>query len=301
MRFTVEVFGTIDQVTNFLTEFYAIGDLHRIYQLTISPPAAGSRLLKTNMTIEAMSLQGCQRKQIGDIASERVKRPELDLLRQAVVDRSFFFPANESPRLEEIVPQQIARDATLSVVAVARDPDPWDTLEFAIQGEKPEGLEINKRSPTEAEIRWKPTANGDYEIELAVSDSGSPKRVDARKFKVTVVDPPPPTVAVSEPGFDDASQTFLVGTMASGGEWRAWFNVRTKGDMLKPKVGDELKVGTITGTVDAISDNRVELTLGDARTRLRVGQSVKEGKAMPRPEQPAAAEPATAAAATTSS
>ncbi|MCA9166438.1 MAG: hypothetical protein KDB23_02160 [Planctomycetales bacterium] len=283
LRYTVEVFGTLDQLTTFLSEFYAVGDLHRIQQLTVSPPNAGSRMLKASMTIEALSLQGCQRKQIGDVASERVNRPELDLLRQVVVDRSFFFPANEAPKLDEIAQQTVFRGSTLTVVATASDPDPWDTLEFSLPGTPPDGAEVVKRSQTEAEVRWSPKENGEYEIELAVTDNGSPSRTETRKFKVNVVEPPPVVAAERAPGFDDASQTFLVGTLASGGEWRAWFNVRTRGDLLKLRVGDSLNVGTITGTIDLIADNHVEIVAGDARTRVRVGQSITDGKQIETP------------------
>ncbi|MEC9002724.1 MAG: hypothetical protein VX644_05070 [Planctomycetota bacterium] len=52
--------GTLQQVTNFLYQFYQAGHLHKIRSMTLTPRAGGSQL-DVIMSIEALGLAGCER------------------------------------------------------------------------------------------------------------------------------------------------------------------------------------------------------------------------------------------------
>jgi hypothetical protein len=288
-RFEINAYATLDQLTEFLAAFYSSGDLHRIQLLSIKP-VKDSHQLDLSIAVETISLPGAQRATVGDVASNRFAADELPALRRTVIDRSMFFPVNERPRLDSIGDQRVVKGTSLNVQAKATDPDPWDTLEFTLTGDSPKGVRLDKKGENEAELSWTPQETGDYTIEVSVRDNGSPQRDDKVTIHVAVVDPPP-----SDPddgkrrvvGFDDATQTFLVGTVANGDQRQAWFNIRTKGQLLKLSRGDALDVGSIVGEIAQIDETHVEISTADGNLRIRVGQSLTEAVSTEPPDRQA--------------
>ena len=146
------------------------------------------------------------------------------------------------------------------VQAKASDPDPWDALQFALDGDPPAGLQIEQQDGNAAELQWSPEETGEYSVSLSVRDSGRSATQSIRvSFRISVVDPPPDRGNARDGrrrviGFDDATQTFLVGTVANGDDREAWFSIRTKGQLLKLSLGESLDVGSIVGEISLINE-----------------------------------------------
>jgi hypothetical protein len=291
-RFEVDANATFEQLTEFLTAFYLSGDLHRIQQLRITP-VAQSRELDVFIVVEALSLPGAQRTTVGDVASTRLTNQDVSAIQETILNRNMFFPPNEPPKFERIADQRVVRGASMRLAVKATDADAWDTLAFDLRSEPIEGMKLEPRGDGEAELIWSPQENGDYPIELEVCDDGLPRRKEKASFKVTVVDPPP--VAPSDGrrmiGFDDAKQTFLVGTVGVGEQREAWFSVRTTGQVLKLNKGAQFDVGSILGELTLIGDRFVEISTPDGVVQVRVGQSLGEAMAISPPSRQADSRP----------
>ncbi len=280
-RFEVDAEATLEQLTEFLEAFYSSGDLHRIQLLSIKP-IKDSRRLDVLMGIEAISLPGSPRTTVGDVASDRFSKADLAKVQETILDRSMFFPANQSPQLESITDQRVVKGSSLRFQAKASDPDSWDSLHFVFDGEPPAGFEIQQEDDKTANLSWTPTETGEYTVRLKVHDSSTPQLDDSATFRISVVDPPPADTDPSDGrrriiGFDDATQTFLVGTVANGQEREAWFSIRTKGQLLKLSRGQSLDIGSIVGEISQIEESAVIITTPDGPLRLRIGQSLTEG------------------------
>jgi hypothetical protein len=130
-----------------------------------------------------------------------------------------------------------------------------------------------------AQLTWSPQKIGEYSVEVMVGDSGNPQQQDRASFRVSVTDPPPETTddRPRVEGFDDATQTFLVGTVTSGDVREAWFSIRTKGQLLKLSLGDSLDVGSMKGEISRIEEQSVEIGTADGPLRVRIGQTLSEG------------------------
>lgn len=282
LRFNVGAEVTMKQLTEFLGEFYAVGSLHRIQQMTVKPND-NSRRLDVIISIEVLSLPQGTGTQITDIPSDRFASVDaLDQAKQSVLQRSMFFPANVPPRLEQIADQKVTRGRAMNLAIVAEDADPWDTLEFVLGETTAPDVRLSQQDAGEATLQWVPTESGEYTVQVMVHDDGFPSRSDVASFKITVVDPPPPPV-VEPPdprrvlGFDDATQTVLVGTVARNELRQAWFSVRTRGEMLRLQVGDSIQVGSIRASLSQIEDQSVELTTEEGARRIRLGDTLAEG------------------------
>jgi hypothetical protein len=279
VRFEVAAQATLEQLTDFLAAFYSSGDLHRIQLLTVKP-IKDSRHVDILIGIEAVSLPGSKRNSVGDLTSNRFTSDQLEVMEKIILDRSMFFPANKPPEFASIASQRVAKGTTLRVQAKAADPDPWDALEFSLSGEPPAGVQLQPRGNDQAELSWTPEEIGEFTIELNVSDNANPRGTDRVSVQVSVVEPPPSDQPASGRrrvvGFDDATQTFLVATVANGQQRQAWFSVRTKGELLKLSTGDAVDVGSILGKIALIDESQVHISTADGTLSLRVGQSLTE-------------------------
>jgi len=90
MAFTLHGRAGLAQLTEFLYKFYSAGHLHQIRQLDIKP-VENSRELDLNMTVEAMSLVGADRKNTLSTESGRgLKLATLSDYRDPIVKRNLF-------------------------------------------------------------------------------------------------------------------------------------------------------------------------------------------------------------------
>ncbi len=288
LTFQVDADGSLEQVVEFLHEFYSTDDLHRMQQLTLQP-VRGSQDLDIIMVIEALILPNSQRKSVGDLASTRLQNQSLEDFENVILERSMFLPANIPPNLASIRDQEAPRGETFSVKASASDPDPFQQLSYSLVGEAPDGVTLNEQT---GELRWTPQENGSQAFTIRVSDNGTPRRTDETTFQVTVIDPPPEEPEEpEEPRFDEAAATYVVGTILSGPDRQLWLMVRTTGQLQKLTVGDPVRVGSVRGVVHWIGEKEADIRTESGDLRFRVGQNLTEGKRLDDTAQQTPADP----------
>ena len=107
---------------------------------------------------------------------------------------------NLAPTLEVIADQQITEGETLTVDAIANDPDGRrDLLTYSITSAVPPGLTIDNRS---GRVRWiTGEADGGRQVSVTVRviDAGAPPQSAVRTFLITVMDDNMPPVMESVP------------------------------------------------------------------------------------------------------
>jgi hypothetical protein len=94
ISFVLKTEGTLAQLTEYLHNFYSAGHLHRISETTLQP-ADDPNLLDISLTIDALSLDVCEREEsLSEQVSEQTL-PPLEQVRQTIVSRNMF--ANYQP------------------------------------------------------------------------------------------------------------------------------------------------------------------------------------------------------------
>lgn len=91
--------------------------------------------------------------------------------------------------------------------------------------------------------------------------------------------PPRPQVAVDTtkpPEFDAAKFAVLTAIIENGSDSQAWINVRTSGELLKLRLGDQLKVGKFQATVTRIDSSGVEVESDGKRRLLALGKTLPQ-------------------------
>jgi hypothetical protein len=115
LGFTITGQGTLDQLTQFLYEFYSAGHLHKIRTLNILPMKNSSDLELT-IVIEALSLPGS--KQTDKLSAEPAKRLKLDSMdeyKKIISGRNLFAVYAPKPPAVEKKPE-IKQDPKLDVL-----------------------------------------------------------------------------------------------------------------------------------------------------------------------------------------
>lgn len=280
LRFQVDGEATLEQVVAFLHGFYSSHDLHQIKNLRLKPiGSSDNRLLDFSADVEAIILPGNQRATVGDLASNRFGDLTLDDFQTVILSRNVFAPANKAPSISSISNKTTNRDERFTFTVKARDADELDNLTFRLEGDAPEGMEIDEEDGT---LLWRPEENGEFQVRVAVSDDGTPSLSDIVDFKVTVKDPPPPPVEDEEPEpprprFDEAEHAYVIGTVSKGTDQTIWLKIRTTGKLLRLSVGDPINVGTVEGVIDSIGDKDVVILTDEGMLRVQVGQSLVAG------------------------
>jgi hypothetical protein len=137
-----------------------------------------------------------------------------------------------------------------------------------------------KIDPQTGAIEWEPAEVGEFKVLVSAFDSGLPQQRSDQELVIQVEEPPPPEQPAAEPPeFDDAKQARLTGLINTRGQWRAWINVPTKGKLWKLGVGDDLKIGTVSGQIVDVTDRYVEVETEGQRWTLTVGQTIEAARA----------------------
>jgi hypothetical protein len=262
--------GTLPQLTEFLHDFYATDELHRIRVMTVKP-IASSKDLDVSMTIDALVMPGARTSEVGERGSDRLSR-DLDAYLQAIVDRNPFSPANRPPRLASLRRQEASRGRSLSFTVEAEDPDE-DTLTFQLGDDAPEGAEIDPRS---GRFQWRPRENGDYEFSILVRDDGLPAQQDQITAEVRVVDAPPESD--DEEGVDSLEFAFVAGIVEVDGEAELMLNLRSEDQTKFLRLGDKVEVGDFSGVITRIDAREIEIRTAEGNLVVRLGESLADGR-----------------------
>lgn len=278
LSFKIDGEANLEEVVALLHGFYSSNDLHRINRLTLKPiPSSESRMLDVAATVEAIILPNNKRTEVGNLPSDRLGDVTLSDYREAILNRNAFSDPNEAPKMAVVSDKTAYRDERFTLEVSADDNDERDTLSFRLEGDVPEGMEIDEKDGT---LKWYPEENGEFEVRVAVVDDGTPSLSDYIDFTITVKDPP---VRVADdnddepkkPEFDEAEFAYVIGTVSNGPNQEIWLKIRTTGKLLRLSIGDRVSVGTVDGVIDQIGDKDVLIRTDDGDLRIRVGQSLK--------------------------
>jgi choice-of-anchor C domain-containing protein len=94
---------------------------------------------------------------------------------------------NSAPILGAIGDRQLQLGKTLTVQATATDPDlPVNGLTYSLDSGAPNGASID---PVTGVLSWTPTAAGDFQVTVRVTDNGTPQLADFETIRVRVTQP----------------------------------------------------------------------------------------------------------------
>lgn len=120
LPFTVRGEGSLDQLVQFLYEFYSAGHLHRIRRLSVKPQEKSADLELT-ILIEALALVDADRRdKLATLAGNRLAHQDLGAYRKSIVERNLF-----APYRPPVVAQRPQRRET------PKPPEPVDPSKFA--------------------------------------------------------------------------------------------------------------------------------------------------------------------------
>jgi hypothetical protein len=194
LPFDVKVRGTLDQLVRFLYGFYHADHLHQIRRLHITRVEKSAEI-ELDLGIEALSLpEAARQSDLNTAASTALKKPDLNTYLSLIKNRNVIGPPNRPPVLSPISAVAGKTGQTVSFTATATDPDPFDRVQYKLDGEKPNGATINEST---GRFTWATSAQqapGDYTVNVVASDTGTPSRSVTQAVKITLV---PPTLKLA--------------------------------------------------------------------------------------------------------
>jgi hypothetical protein len=189
LPFDVKVRGTLEQMIRFLYGFYEAGHLHQIRRLNVTR-VEKSRELELDLGIEALSLpEAARQSDLNPAPAKVLAKPDLEAYLTAIHTRNVVGPPNRPPVLSSISPVTGKVGQSVSFTASARDPDPFDQVQYKLEGELPQGAAIDEKS---GRFSWSPSINqkpGEYTVTVVATDTGAPPR--SVKQPVTIKLAPP--------------------------------------------------------------------------------------------------------------
>ena len=275
-RFNVSGRGNLEQIVDFLYQFYSKDILHRIDSLSISP-IKDTRMLDVVVAIEAASLPASTN--VDQLPVEPSRRLAFDTLEEytdPILRRNIFGPPNNSPKFEGVSSKEFVVSKTHSLRVRARDADRKDRLRYWLEADEELAATIDESS---GEIKFNPSKLGEFAMKVGVSDDGLPAGNDEVSFTVSIVEPEPvaePVATETKPSFDPASQAFITAVVEVNGKPEMWVSVRTTGELLKLHEGDHIKIGQFEGIVRKIHPKAIAIDSGEKRVYVRQGQTLTQ-------------------------
>ncbi len=283
LTFTAKGRGTLPQIVQLLDSLQRPDYLHRINSLKLKP-VVKSKLFDVSITLEALALE----KADATAAMPAVTATRLALSSAAdyeaiICGRNIFGPANQPPALKAPSTQTAYLGKEYSYTLEAKDADALDRVTYRLEN-PPTGLSID---PQTGKLRWQPKEKGKFEFTVLATDDGLPAKETSAKIVVNVTDPPPPPKpeikpptppAPKPPSFDDAKYTILAGVTEVNDEREIWLLNRPKGELLKLRIGDKFKIGSLEGSVESIGLDDFIFLIGAEPRRLFKGETLEEAK-----------------------
>ncbi|QDS95047.1 hypothetical protein FF011L_38310 [Roseimaritima multifibrata] len=267
-NFRVSASGDMEKIVWLLHAFHRTDYLQRIRNMTIKPRGIGGDL-QLSMSLEVLAMNEASPQQPPPSELSPLVDADVNNYLDPILDRNFFSPPNQSPRFAGEQNVKAILGETLKVSPKFEDPD-GDTVSLELLGDIPEGITFNKSTGS---IEWKPTELSSIKLRIAATDAGRPSRTVEQVLSVTVEEPPKEEMA-KPASFDEASQAFLNALVYSKGSWEAWMTVRTRGEKLELRAGDEIEVGSVTGKVIDVTQRFIELEVDDRRFTLKLDDNL---------------------------
>ncbi len=266
--FMVNGKGGLNQLVEFLYEFYRADYLHRIRRLDMQP--LSSNKLNLTIAVQALSLENAPaRQQLNETPAAKLAREDIEEYVQKIAHRNLFSPANKPPKIAALSKQTGNPNKPLQFKVVASDPDKDNTVSYDLVGDALEGATIDPKSGL---FRWTPSENGEYQALVRATDSGLPALSVEATIQIVVQDPPP---QAAKQEFDAATMAQVTGITA-GSDQLLWVTVHTEGRVLKLRQGDEIEVGTVKGTIAEIDPPRAKIKTETGELIIHLGKNLVE-------------------------
>jgi len=273
--FTINGQATMEQFVQFTYEFYSFNILHKFTKLTIIP-VKESELLDISMNVSVLSVDGTDEVPTPEsVRQAELTHGDLQEYTDVILQRNLFAPANKPPLFTSKTEVEAELERPLRFRLSANDPDRKDRVTFFLGKDPPPGVELSESGS----LQWTPDALGEYKITVEARDNRFPPKSSTQELLVKVVEPKPepmPDPTPRRPEFDEAKFTYLTGTVAVGGQPKAWLNNRPKNQQLRLGPGDTFSVGTLKGKVVDVKDREVIIEIeGDRSEERRVGKECR--------------------------
>jgi hypothetical protein len=272
-KFQLRGNGNLQHVTRLLHAFYTKPFLHRISRLDVRPASNQKdtgRLLITLET-EVMSLPTSKDLQPVLKSDSSLLVKSLEDYEKSILNRNLLASENQPPRMAPSKTVEATKGLRVEYTVEAKDTNPNQAVNFAIEGEAPKGLTVDSKS---GKVNWTGNEIGDYSFTIVATDSGIPVKSSKQLVTVKVKEPPPPEKPI--PKFDIASQATLTGLLAGQDGLEVWVFSKTESKTLKLREGDELKLGDIVGKVLKIGANYIEVETDGKRWTIGTDESVAD-------------------------
>ncbi|TWU07689.1 hypothetical protein [Stieleria varia] len=271
LGFRISGEAPLPNVLKLLHDFYSKDYLHRISDLDLRPSKIGGFTLK--MSVDALALTAAAEDAAEPTSESWHITNDVAHYSEPILNRNLFEPPNQSPQYTGNQKVEAIVGRRTPITLTFKDPESH-RVDLELIGEPDPRVTLDSRSGT---LQVDSKEKGEIQVRVRATDSGYPHQSVEQTLSVAVVDPPPPPEPpVTPPAFDDATQTFLTALVQGDEDWVAWMNVRTKGKTLKLRVGDGFEIGTVKGTVTAITANDVEIEVGDRKFKLTPDGALKD-------------------------
>lgn len=272
----------LNQLVDFLTQFYQLDLLHRINSITLNPTSSGrdgirSGKISVNAVIEVLSLADADAERDDFVKQFRELDAAPEAYRNAILKRNIFGPANNTPTLTVSKSSSYYSDKDLRIPINANDADKNQNLTFNILNSPIESAKLEpKKKPTDRRVYMTVPKQpaGEYTFKIQVSDDGYPAKSNETEFKINVkekVAKKPPKKKPPKPEFNHARETRITAIVKDkSGTWQVWINVRTKGEKHKLAVGDSFTLDGQEWQVTSIAPDKASFMVdGDEKTFRR--------------------------------
>nr|WP_235935135.1 cadherin repeat domain-containing protein [Candidatus Laterigemmans baculatus] len=292
LSFKVTGSGDLQQLVELLYEFHRRDYLHRIQNLVVRKVRGR---LNIDMDVQALALHAASPEAVLPTTPSPRVAESVDEYLDPILNRNPLAPPNRPPSYAAETSPEAVLGQEFSYVARFNDPDEGQQLQYSLVGDAPQGAELDPASGT---LRLNPDSVGEIDLTLRATDSGWPAKSSEQRIVIRVVEPKEPEPEPVRPSFDEARQAVLTGLVQSQGEWTAWINVRTQGQVLRLRAGEPFEIGQMTGSVVEVNQRFAVLEHQDQRFVLRPNTSVAAAAeeqldgVVPASEQPASEQPA---------
>jgi hypothetical protein len=247
-NFVISGKANLRQAVDLLHAIYSADYLHRITTLILKP-VKESRQLEVTITIDAVSmLTAPEATTLHERKSQRLALPSKEEYYASILGRNLFGPQNQPPKVSISGSKDLVINRPAGLAVKATDPDPDDKVSYRLIEAPAPDAKFDERT---GQLNWVPKQLGKYKLVVEVQDSGYPRKPVRQEIALSVVEPRPES-RPAPPGFDQSKFTILAGVTEIDGQGEVWLHNRTKGQMLKLRVGDEFEIGTIKGVIESI-------------------------------------------------
>ncbi len=291
LRFNLKGEASLDQLTEFLYEFYSIDHLHQIRTLSVKPVEKSGNL-DVQLTMETLCL------------------PDAQPILIEATEGSFPTVASLTPSLQTELSYTGSDGKLADAAKLLQLTGPEGAAEMAFRGgETLEEVEAAINAQTaktgvaarvdgnRLTLRRKTAEADDAPANrLAATDLDRYREAIAKRNLFAAYKPPPPerpeetppSDEPSPPKFDPCKYAYLTGIVGVNNEPELWLIARSTGTKYSLREGESFEVGDVAARVINIYRREAEIEFDGKRWLVPMGDNLREAKPLfEQPEEPA--------------